>query len=207
MIEDIKQYAESAYEGLKAWYSQDSFDPSRRTFLKKAAQSAVIVAGLSLVGTVMGGELDDLSKARSYNLSGKPTKSLKLLRPYENSTNPEIHNEIGGVFTKLGKLDEAINAFQNAIKLNPKYALAHNNLAITYGKKGNRIKELLFYQKALKINPKLASAQRNVAHLMIRNRRFNEAHKHVIKYLQLKPNDNQVKIWKSRLEQLIHKSD
>jgi Flp pilus assembly protein TadD len=63
---------------------------------------------------------------------------------------------LGYVLYRLGRVDEAIAAFEEAIALWPGYAEAHGNLAIAYGKKG-RIEEAM---REMRIERELSSASR-----------------------------------------------
>jgi superkiller protein 3 len=54
-----------------------------------------------------------------------------------------------------GKLDEAIERFEAAIKLNPEDAMAHYNLAKAFQQKGRREAARAAYERAKQINPRL----------------------------------------------------
>ena len=55
-------------------------------------------------------------------------QGLELLKDFPNSFN--LYNIIGAVNKGLGKLDEAIEAYNKALLLKPDYAEAHNNMGI-----------------------------------------------------------------------------
>jgi tetratricopeptide (TPR) repeat protein len=58
------------------------------------------------------------------------------------SLNPnsfETHVNLGAVYGREGKLEEAILHFQKALEINPDDAMTHHNLALAYyNKKENR---------------------------------------------------------------------
>ncbi len=50
-----------------------------------------------------------------------------------------------------GKLDTALNHFQQALKANPRSAVAHYNLALTFNRMGQSDKAVRHFQKAAKL--------------------------------------------------------
>jgi tetratricopeptide (TPR) repeat protein len=61
-----------------------------------------------------------------------------------------------------GKVDEAIECYQKAIKLDPKIAEAHNNLGLVLHGKGKVDEAIACFQKAIALAPKDANAHNNL---------------------------------------------
>ncbi len=66
---------------------------------------------------------------------------------------PFAYNNIGIAFFKKEQLDQAIEAFQSSIRLDPQYYKAHLNLGNAYAKKGLKYKALEEYQVVARLNP------------------------------------------------------
>jgi tetratricopeptide (TPR) repeat protein len=60
-----------------------------------------------------------------------------------------------------GKYNEAIKAFDKAIELNPRDAVAYNNRGAAYGQIGNYKQQIDDSNKAIELNPKVAVAYNN----------------------------------------------
>lgn len=63
------------------------------------------------------------------------------------------HNNLGVIYLDdLAHMNKAMECFENAIKMNPNYALAHYNLGRTLAIKGEKIEAAKYYQIAMDIN-------------------------------------------------------
>jgi tetratricopeptide (TPR) repeat protein len=57
------------------------------------------------------------------------------------------------IFMHQGKVDEALEQFQEAVRIQPLFANAHYQLAIILKQKGLNEKAICHYNEAVRINP------------------------------------------------------
>jgi len=99
-----------------------------------------------------------------------------------------VHNNLGVALVKKGQIDEAINQYQDAIRLKPDYADAHNNLGVALVKKGQIDEAISQYQDAIRLKPDYAEAHNNLGYLLRNQGHIEEAMEHYHKALQINPN-------------------
>ena len=63
--------------------------------------------------------------------------------------NVEFHIKLGFTYTRLGKADDAQRAFENAVRLDPKKAIAHYMLGLIYEKKNLKDKAIAAWRACL----------------------------------------------------------
>jgi len=68
----------------------------------------------------------------------------KATRP--NLMNADAYNTQGNRYLELRQLKRAIEEFDEAIRLDPKYAVAYGNRAIAYKLQGNKIKAIADFE-------------------------------------------------------------
>jgi serine/threonine protein kinase/tetratricopeptide (TPR) repeat protein len=64
----------------------------------------------------------------------------------------------GDTYLNDGRLDEAIEQFQQALEINPNFAIIHHQLGVTYVRKGLASYALSCFERAIELNSKLASS-------------------------------------------------
>lgn len=96
-------------------------------------------------------------KIKSRN-SGKMTPKIWIYQMINESDplNANSWNHKGKSLFKLGKYEEAIEAFDKAIEVNPRLAVAWMNKGVALNKLRRYNESLQAYNKAIEINPKLA---------------------------------------------------
>jgi len=71
-----------------------------------------------------------------------------------------VHNNLGTIYEKQNKLNEAISEYKKAVKIKPDYADAHYNMAVAYWRQKNWQKVIENLEKVLRINPNHTDAQK-----------------------------------------------
>lgn len=69
---------------------------------------------------------------------------------------------LGVAYSKAGQSAKAIEAYQQALRIDPEQAVPWNNLGLIYAKSGQIKKAIEAYQQALRINPEFADAWDNL---------------------------------------------
>jgi tetratricopeptide (TPR) repeat protein len=110
-------------------------------------------------------------------------KKLITEKPDEAQSSADTWNNKGVALANQGKYDEALQAFDKAIELNPKFALAWSNRALMLSKQNNYDEALKTIDRAIELDPKLAAAQ-NVKKLIT-----NSAIAKILQKRCISPND------------------
>lgn len=92
--------------------------------------------------------------AEKLQAQGKREEAISMLTKArdEEPKNPRTWNLLGSLYNELGS-EEAVRCYEQAIKLNPKYYLAHRGLGNYYLKKKDHSTAEKCYSKAIEINP------------------------------------------------------
>ena len=90
--------------------------------------------------------------------------------------------ELGNTLYSQALMDDAIEQYQAALRLNPHVAVIHNNLGIVYQEQGRTDEAIAEYRQALELDPSYAMAHSNLLrclnfHPAIDNASLCEAHK------------------------------
>lgn len=83
-------------------------------------------------------------------------------------SDPELYVKLGFKYARLDMPDEAQAAFENAVRLDPRRAIAHYMLGLIYEKKGMRDKALAAWKACLESaqDPHMKeTAERHIFHL------------------------------------------
>jgi tetratricopeptide (TPR) repeat protein len=93
----------------------------------------------------------------------------------------------GIALLKEGQYDRAIAIFDEALEINPRYALAYNFRGIAYDEKGQYDKAISDYNKAIELNPTYAWAYENRGIAYDKKGHFDEAISDYNKAIELNP--------------------
>ena len=72
------------------------------------------------------------------------------------------HNNLGNALKQIGRLEEAVISYQNAIAIKPDYAEAYNNLGITFMSLERLDEAVKSYEMAISINSEYFDAHFNL---------------------------------------------
>ena len=89
------------------------------------------------------------------------TQTAQLLKQFPTSAT--LCNVIGAAHKGLGKLEEAIEAYNKALSIQPDYADAYNNMGNALKDQGKLEEAIETYYQAISIKPDYAEAHRNVS--------------------------------------------
>ena len=109
----------------------------------------------------------------------------QLLEQFPKSIN--LYNIIGASSNRLGKLDEAIEAYKKLLSIKPDYAEAYYNMGNTLKEKEKLEEAIEAYNKALAIKPDYAEAIMNLGSALKDQGKLEEAIEAYNKALAIKP--------------------
>jgi tetratricopeptide (TPR) repeat protein len=102
-----------------------------------------------------------LSATTKEGVELSPAISLNITTDEIESKSAEVWFNKGFALNSLVKYDEAINAYDKAINLNPYYAAAWNNKGIALDNQGKHDESIKAYDEAIRLDPNDADAKNN----------------------------------------------
>jgi tetratricopeptide (TPR) repeat protein len=99
----------------------------------------------------------------------------------------EAHNTQGVALAQLGKVQEAIGHYEQALRLNPDLAEVHNNLGVALVRSGRLPEAIGHYEQALRLHPDFAEADNNLGSALASGGKLPEAMGHWEQALRLNP--------------------
>ncbi len=97
------------------------------------------------------------------------------------------HHNLGSALFEDGRTAEAINHYNEALKINPVYAEPHYNLGNVLAGQGKLDEAVSHYHEALRINPDHTEAHNNLGNALVKQKRFAEALDHYSEALRINP--------------------
>ena len=112
-------------------------------------------------------------------------KATLLMHQYPEST--ALYNIIGRAHATLKQYDVAIENFEKAITINPRYAEAYYFMAHTFNENGNSSQAVANFKKALEIKPTLFEASYNLGIVLYQEGDFKGAIYNYKQAIKIKP--------------------
>ncbi len=113
-------------------------------------------------------------------------KQLTLLLP----TDAEVYNNLGFVLKKMGKKEDAYQAYHQSLALKKDYPEAQNNLGVLLLEDGARLEAKTEFQKAID-SPNYADPHFNLALILEQEGNSKEAANQYKTFLRLAPNGDE----------------
>jgi protein O-mannosyl-transferase len=98
-------------------------------------------------------------------------------------------NRLGGVYFNKGRIDEAIEQYEIALRLDPDSVISHYNLGLAFSSKGRIDEAIEQYEIALQLDPDFADAHNGLATSFFKKGQIDKAIEQYQVALQLNPND------------------
>jgi len=105
----------------------------------------------------------------------------------QNSKNADAHFYIGFCYSGLGRYQEEIEAYKQAIRIKPDFAEAHFYMGVAYGILGRYQEEIDAYKQAIRINPDYAEAHYNMGVVYGKLGRYQDAIEAYKQAIRIKP--------------------
>ncbi|MCD6521955.1 tetratricopeptide repeat protein [Candidatus Calescamantes bacterium] len=95
-------------------------------------------------------------------------KAISLIPSQKRKKFADIYHNLGIVYAKMGKTEEAEEMFKTSLKYNPYLPSTYNNLGNLYFKKGKMKEAIKCYRKSLKLDPHNPVVLKNIARAYLR---------------------------------------
>ncbi len=99
----------------------------------------------------------------------------------------EGHYEVGTTLLQLGRVQEAIDQYEWALRIKPDYGEPHENLGNALVQRGRVAAGIAHYEQALRLNPHYAEGHYNLGNALLQVGRVQEAIGHFEEAIRLKP--------------------
>ena len=103
------------------------------------------------------------------------------------SNNAVAHNCLGDAYFRSGRMEEAIEQYQNALEVRPRYVLAMYDLGDAFLRLGRVDEAIEQYQKVLALQPNYAEACNNLGNALAQKGRMGEAVVQFKRALKIRP--------------------
>jgi tetratricopeptide (TPR) repeat protein len=115
------------------------------------------------------------------------SESLWLQTLAVTKNNDLAHNNLGSVWWRGGRVDDAIREYEAALKITPESPLARNNLGSAFLKQGKVAEAIQEFQRVLSRDPQSITGRFNLAGALLRSGRVTEAVAEYERVLAIKP--------------------
>ena len=90
------------------------------------------------------------------------------------------HTDLGAAYLQQSKFEIALSEFNEAIQIDPSYALAYNGLGLVYAALGEDAKADASYKKSIELQPKSSESHNNYGGFLCSRKRYDESIGHFL---------------------------
>jgi len=130
---------------------------------------------------------EEFQNYEKYKDTGPPARDALLEKVYALNRSATSQIRLGYDLERAGKLQEAAEAHEKALKIDPAMVQAHVNLISIYGRLNELEKAEQHYNKAVQLAPDEEGAHYDYGVLMISAGRYEESEKAFRKALEINP--------------------
>ncbi len=98
-----------------------------------------------------------------------------------------VQTDLGNQLLLAGKISEAVAHYEQALRIDPDYAVAHDNLGSALVRTGKMEEAIARYEQALRLKPDYAEAHCNLGTVFLQEGRVSDAIAHYEQALRLNP--------------------
>jgi predicted O-linked N-acetylglucosamine transferase (SPINDLY family) len=145
--------------------------------------------GLIQKATIIGINESGVILDSNHPLAGKDLifeiQLVDVVKSYRKDAMKAVSS--GNAFANKGQLNEAIRYYEEALRIDPEYALAYNNLGTAFKDKGNFSNAMHCYEKAIALDPHDYLTYNNLGIVLVSLGKLDEAIFYHRKALQMNP--------------------
>ena len=171
------QQAQAGYQAQL----QGKYDEAIRLY-----DSAVAVGGMSDRELGQTYNYRGVSKLALGDLPGARADLDLAVQAYQGEA--EIHSNSGWIYHQMKHFDEAIASYDEALRVNGKYAIAYANRGLAHSETGDYNQALRDYDRAIELNPKGYGPYIWRAAVHLQNHNYETAIKDYDQAIALNPN-------------------
>jgi len=122
---------------------------------------------------------------KDHNMLDKMLKDYEFVTQKLHSRNEKIWSNLGNLYGLLKEFDKSLNAYSQAIDINPKNASTYLNRAITYSMMGQYEKSVPDFDTSLSLAPDVALTYKNRAYTLMQLGQYDKSVADYDKAIQL----------------------
>ncbi|MCX6763732.1 MAG: tetratricopeptide repeat protein [Candidatus Moranbacteria bacterium] len=123
------------------------------------------------------------------NIDWKNEDNLWIATAKVSDAGPNIHNNLGDMYSRHGDFEKAAEEFKKSVEINPRYADGVHNLGLTYMQMGKLDEAIEQFKKAAAMSPILWQPYQMMAYIYFNQGKYDLALEAIKKALEINPSD------------------